>query len=440
MKKILIIFGLAVIALGFGAYFASSYLINPNAVSIKEDGFSKDLMVVEQGSTITWKNAGKADHWPASNDHPTHGKYPGEKGCIGSNFDACKGLKPGETYSFKFDQIGEWGVHDHLFPGLVMAIRVVAKGESTEIEDISNSVYTSSAFKNLGYAKQVAYIKNMADKDPSKAWDYLKEAFIVDGKVIGNAHEFSHIIGNTAYLKMGFAGIKICDSAFAFGCFHGVTEKMLLEQGTKNLKNIQNECLRLFPPNESQDYSSCIHGTGHGIYGYEGGDMTKSLTDCDILDPNYRQFCYDGVFMENSGNEGGVSFDTTDPWKFCEVLDEKYQRNCARYQVPVFLNSGPYDDRFKTAGKYCSLTSNTLLRETCYENLGYSIANATLGKAPEIIRICTASVSTKDICIAGGAIESVFQKYGTKEYSLNELCAKISEPTKSYCITRIKQL
>ena len=54
--------------------------------------------------------------WPASAFHPTHKAYPTTGGCLGSTFDACKGVLPGESWSFKFDIAGSWKYHDHLKP------------------------------------------------------------------------------------------------------------------------------------------------------------------------------------------------------------------------------------------------------------------------------------------------------------------------------------
>ena len=45
--------------------------------------------------------------------HPTHAIYPESGGCIGSKFDACKGLKEGESWSFTFNEKGTWNYHDH---------------------------------------------------------------------------------------------------------------------------------------------------------------------------------------------------------------------------------------------------------------------------------------------------------------------------------------
>ena len=67
---------------------------------------------------VTFINKDSVPHWPASGEHPTHQDYPEEGGCIGSKFDACSGLKTGETYSFTFNEKGTWNYHDHLNSGL----------------------------------------------------------------------------------------------------------------------------------------------------------------------------------------------------------------------------------------------------------------------------------------------------------------------------------
>ena len=59
-------------------------------------------------------NKDTAQHWPASAVHPTHVVYPESGGCIGSKFDACKGLAEGETFEFVFSEKGSWKYHDHL--------------------------------------------------------------------------------------------------------------------------------------------------------------------------------------------------------------------------------------------------------------------------------------------------------------------------------------
>jgi plastocyanin len=93
-------------------------------VSITSSGFSPQSLAINAGDTVNFVNNDSATHWPASDVHPTHGAYPEPGGCLGSKFDACKGLAQGETFSFVFNQKGNWAYHDHLHPALTGTITV----------------------------------------------------------------------------------------------------------------------------------------------------------------------------------------------------------------------------------------------------------------------------------------------------------------------------
>ncbi len=89
-------------------------------VEITDAGYSPQKVTIKQGDTVKWINNSSSDNWPASAKHPTHEVYPGsgitkcgtaEESAI---FDACKGLKTGESYSFTFNELGTWAYHEHL--------------------------------------------------------------------------------------------------------------------------------------------------------------------------------------------------------------------------------------------------------------------------------------------------------------------------------------
>ncbi len=295
---------------------------------------------------------------------------------------------------------------------------------------------SSEGFRVLPYDKQVEEMLKLADDNPEEAWNFLKETFIINGNQTGNVHDLSHTVGNKAFQKFGINGIKICDSSFAYGCFHGVTEEMLLTEGIAGLKSIENACGVAFP-SKDMGYISCIHGTGHGVYGVDGGDLKKALLDCDIIEESYRQYCWDGVFMERSFSPENTVFDPKNPWKFCSDLDSWYQRNCARYHVQSFISSTP---SLNSVGKYCGRGSTQILQETCYESLGYHIAETSFGREAEIVNSCN-KMPNKDgveICIMGGAKETVFQKYSGFETSGNALCQRLSISRRFVCLSDIK--
>jgi plastocyanin len=82
--------------------------------------FNPRTIRIQAGDTVTFRNNGPENHWPASNSHPTHRAYPDSNidKCNTPEatriFDACTPIGPGETYSFIFTQKGTWHYHDHL--------------------------------------------------------------------------------------------------------------------------------------------------------------------------------------------------------------------------------------------------------------------------------------------------------------------------------------
>ena len=88
----------------------------PQAVIIRYNGvgYEPSSVTIKKGASVTFVNDSDAETWPASAMHPTHAGYPETGGCLGSTFDACRGLKKGESWDFTFDFAGKWGYHDHL--------------------------------------------------------------------------------------------------------------------------------------------------------------------------------------------------------------------------------------------------------------------------------------------------------------------------------------
>ena len=74
-------------------------------VAIEADGFYPKVLTVAPNDSVKWINRDSSLHWPASDPHPTHTRYP--------TLDALGDLGEGETYTFTFTQIGVYGYHDH---------------------------------------------------------------------------------------------------------------------------------------------------------------------------------------------------------------------------------------------------------------------------------------------------------------------------------------
>ena len=48
-----------------------------NIIEITTSGFNPKTITIKVGDTVTFVNKDSAQHWPASNIHPTHQTYPG---------------------------------------------------------------------------------------------------------------------------------------------------------------------------------------------------------------------------------------------------------------------------------------------------------------------------------------------------------------------------
>ncbi|GEM_PF-1986207 len=75
-------------------------------VTITSKGFSPSSLKIKAGDSVTFLNKDTKPHWPASDPHPLHTICPG--------FDALKGLKLNEKYTFTFKTAKTCSYHDHL--------------------------------------------------------------------------------------------------------------------------------------------------------------------------------------------------------------------------------------------------------------------------------------------------------------------------------------
>ena len=92
-------------------------------VKMSSSGFSPKTLKIRKGETVLFEAIDNSNRWPASAMHPTHTVYPGSglSKCGTSEaekiFDACGSVKQGETFTFTFNEKGNWKYHDHLSSG-----------------------------------------------------------------------------------------------------------------------------------------------------------------------------------------------------------------------------------------------------------------------------------------------------------------------------------
>jgi len=81
-------------------------VVADHTVTFTDEGYQPASITIAAGESIAFVNQSSQDNWTASDPHPSHTDLP--------SFDAGRGYAPGEQYVYTFDEVGEWGYHDHL--------------------------------------------------------------------------------------------------------------------------------------------------------------------------------------------------------------------------------------------------------------------------------------------------------------------------------------
>lgn len=84
-------------------------------ITYTNKGFEPNRLAITQGTRVRFLNKSSESTWPAVGVHPSHTLYPEKEStdCLGSAFDACQDLQPGEFFDFTFYYVGSWPFHDH---------------------------------------------------------------------------------------------------------------------------------------------------------------------------------------------------------------------------------------------------------------------------------------------------------------------------------------
>lgn len=424
-------------------------------IEMTESGFEPASLQVHQNSTVEFINLDRKDRWPASNNHPTHDIYP--------QFDPKKPLKPGQVFKFKFEKVGTWKYHDHLFPHKRGGVTVVAEENSPQITKevekpqnpilkfilnfieslkkiFSPKIKTTSDIKDLTKLpeeEQFKVLEDLAKKEGvEKAWQYFQDTFKGQSGSSGNIHDLAHFVGGLMYDINGFSGLNLCSPAFAFGCFHGFLDKAFSES-LLHLNEAEKACLDL---GVGGPFSSCIHGIGHGIASfYQTTDLANSLSSCEKLSQG-EQFCFDGVFMEFARNAPGSFYSKDNPLYPCEGMIDKYIFSCGRNLPTVLLNRFHY--KFDDVVNLCFNSQNLGLKQSCFDALGFLAAAESLGQEKVIIQRCE---SIKDDeynarCLNAASGELIFQNTPGWQTSAFKVCSILTNGYRESCEQNLQRI
>ncbi len=449
MKKfvLLVLFVTCVLSIATKYVFASN---NEKIVEMTDEGFSPPEVNVEVNSTISFINKDKKDHWPASDLHPTHGIYP--------EFDPRRPIHPGETWQFKAEKVGIWKFHDHLYPHrkgmLIVTGNAKVKGDSASIwtaflRGIEN--FFSSVFKNFSLQKIQngensvtigADYKNLQDRVEKEGieatWKDLVATYSSGGTLKNNPHDLAHFMGGLIYDKKGLQGLNVCTPDFAFGCYHGLLDKAFLS-GIEKLNEAERACL-LVGPAGSGPFSSCIHGIGHGVASfYKTIDLNSALSTCDTLTQG-QTYCYDGVLMEFARNAPTSFYKTDNPLYPCDSIGQKYLSACGRNQPSVLFDRLKLS--FDTISQICISSPNLEFKMSCFDALGFNVANRSGGSAEVIVAECNkiGQTEAQSRCVAAAAGELVFQNIAGWQESTIKVCKSLLPKFQKDCHERVQQI
>lgn len=420
------------------------------SVTITDMGFEPKEISIKAGDVVRWTNEDSELHWPASDPHPIHNIVPG--------FDTKKGLANGESWDFTFLEAGAWDYHDHLSPHKKGRIKVSGSSlesgsESNKISGFFNTftIWLKGLFEGgqnkspdlsgldpsaLAYSdEEIERITNLASEEGiAAAYEDMKKVW---GTRPVEAHDLTHLIGYLAYQELEAGGFEICDSEFAFGCYHGLLEEMIRQQGEQGIELARQSCNKLSPGGRA---ASCLHGIGHGVMSWTGGEILEALDICNIFSPNEARYCFDGAYMEfytgaMFDRVSTINFSADDPWSFCNSQPEFARGECIRNHTFLRLYSAPVEKAFETAESCSDLPD--ALRAQCLNSVGLFSVQIAFGNVVAPKDIC-GSLSANDdqaLCFMGAAQEFIFQ--GQSEDKAREMCDGLFDPWEERCDEQI---
>jgi hypothetical protein len=208
-----------------------------------------------------------------------------------------------------------------------------------------------------------------------KSYDQFKKEFT--GKSVNFAHEASHLFGETMFKADGLDGIRVCDAAFGFGCYHGYLTTAIAKAGLDKVKQIDDICVSTYGPQGL----GCTHGIGHGLGEFLGpSKLSQQLDICATLTWQGRFFgCKEGVFMEYNmpvsvGDDNARltlrEFDPTHPYDPCPRVKAKFQPACYM-EISNWWEEQLKKDYGKM-GLLCNGIPEADNKEACFIGVGYS--------------------------------------------------------------------
>lgn len=307
-------------------------------IELQGKGFNPEEIKIRKNTTVKFTTTRNSAFWPASNLHPTHLIYP--------QFDPRRPIQAKESWSFKFDKVGTWRYHDHLYPNFTGTIIVVDNNDAQGNNVLAKT--TACEGVNIGQKQQCwdALLEaTVKQQGLDAAFDLFTKLYQTDPSIPKACHGWAHILGKAAYTlfrnNKNFI-LRKETSYCGYGFFHGFIEKLLQDTGdVKATREFCNYASKQLGKEGSAVYGNCLHGIGHGSVGIDDPKLWGNfqamvdigLKTCEAaLNKNELRQCYDGAFnaMQQNALHGDykLSVDRNDLFKICRVQKEQYKDAC----------------------------------------------------------------------------------------------------------------
>ena len=243
---------------------------------------------------------------------------------------------------------------------------------------------------------------------------------------LARQHFAAHVMGDVLAEKLGTEGITVCDTSFAFGCFHGLFSAIIAKEGTAVIKELDAACVKAY----GVMGTGCTHGIGHGILEYVGYEnVAKALELCGLTTQKVPLLgCTSGVFMEYNQPLGGDPqnlvpgtrpFDPTHPYMPCTHVPQQFQASCY-FELGGWLRTSISDDAAKRSGVCAGLSGEP--RSRCYMGIGSGSAHEHGYDMTASLAECAALAPADEFSCRAGVRWGFYQVPETRVRA-NEACA-----------------
>jgi hypothetical protein len=256
------------------------------------------------------------------------------------------------------------------------------------------------------------------------ALDSLERRAAGDSAVLRDGHQVAHALGRDAVARHGGDAsiIRECRPSFASGCFHGVVEAAVRQEGRIDMAQLERLCVSMDESGGPAPGFECLHGLGHGVLGAVDRDLAAALRHCDALSTARRAAsCHSGAFMEAITGAMGPPMthemhahaadhahavtrpflvDPADSYSPCDAYHDPYATPCWLFQGYVILRANGFD-----AGRALRICDGAPdgRAARCYESIGHQLTGLFQRGGAWVLGECAKGNPALAARCAGGA-------------------------------------